>query len=52
MTDLKRKLKRYIRRYNDANNPVKWVYRTRAQRVATDTGVTVHSNRLVSLLGR
>jgi transposase len=40
--DLKRKLMRYIRKYNDSPNPVKWVYRTPAHRITTDSRVTVH----------
>ena len=42
VTDLKRKLMRDIRKYNDASNPVKWIYRTPARRIPTDSGVTVH----------
>ena len=42
MTDLKRKPMRDIRRDNDAPNPVKWIYRTPARRIPTDSGVTVH----------
>jgi transposase len=42
VTDLKRKLMRYIRKYNDAPNLVKWVYRTPTHRITTDSGVTVH----------
>jgi transposase len=40
--DLKRKLMRYIRKYNDAPKPVKWVYRTPTRRITTDSRVTVH----------
>jgi len=40
--DLKRKLMRYIRKYNDAPKPVKWVYRTPTHRITTDSRVTVH----------
>src|SRR4249920_2561817 len=38
--DLKRKLMRYIRKYNDAPKPVKWVYRTPTHRITTDSRVT------------
>jgi transposase len=40
--DLKRKLMRYIRHYNLAPKPVKWVYRDPAHRITTDSHVTVH----------
>jgi hypothetical protein len=40
--DLTRKLMRYIRQYNRAPKPVKWVYRNPAHRVTTDSRVTVH----------
>jgi transposase len=42
ITDLKRKLMRYIRNYNDSPKPVKWVYRTPTHRITTDSRVTVH----------
>ena len=42
VADLKRKLMRYIRQYNRAPKPVKWVYRTPAHRITTDSRVTVH----------
>ena len=42
VTDLKRKLMRYIRKYNDAPKPVKWIYRTPTHRITTDSHVTVH----------
>lgn len=42
VTDLKRKLMRYIRQYNRAPKPVKWVYRNPAHRITTDSRVTVH----------
>jgi len=42
ITDLKRKLMRYIRKYNDSPKPVKWVYRTPTHRITTDSRVTVH----------
>jgi transposase len=42
ITDLRRKLMRYIRKYNDSPKPVKWVYRTPTHRITTDSRVTVH----------
>jgi transposase len=42
VADLKRKLMRYIRQYNLAPKPVKWVYRDTAHRITTDSRVTVH----------
>lgn len=42
VVDLKRKLMRYIRQYNLAPKPVKWVYRDPARRITTDSRVTVH----------
>jgi transposase len=42
ITDLKRKLMRYIRKYNDSPKPVKWVCRTPSHRITTDSRVTVH----------
>jgi transposase len=42
VADLKRKLMRYIRQYNLAPKPVKWVYRDPAHRITTDSRVTVH----------
>ena len=43
VTDLRRKLSRYIRKYNRTPKPVKWVYRDPARRInTTDSGVTVH----------
>jgi len=42
VADLKRKLMRYIRQYNRAPKPVKWVYRDPAHRITTDSRVTVH----------
>ncbi len=42
VADLKRKLMRYIRQYNRAPKPVKWVYRNPAHRITTDSHVTVH----------
>ena len=42
VADLKRKLMRYIRQYNLAPKPVKWVYRNAAHRITTVSRVTVH----------
>jgi len=42
VTDLKRKLMRYIRYYNKSPKPVKWVHRNPTHRIATDSSVTVH----------
>ncbi|HEU4476592.1 MAG TPA: IS630 family transposase [Methyloceanibacter sp.] len=42
VADLKRKLMRYIRQYNLAPKPVKWVYRNPIHRITTDSRVTVH----------
>ena len=42
VADLKRKIMRYIRKYNDAPEPVKWVHRNPAHRITTDSRVTVH----------
>jgi len=42
LTDLKRKLMRYIRHYNRAPKPVKWVHRNPAHRITMDSPVTVH----------
>jgi transposase len=42
LTDLKRKLMRYIRKYNDAPKPVKWIYRAPSHRITTDSRVTAH----------
>ena len=40
--DLKRKLMRYIRKYNHAPKPVKWTYRNFTHRITTVLPVTVH----------
>ena len=42
VADLKRKLMRYIRQYNNAPKPVKWVYPNPTHRITTDSRVTVH----------
>ena len=38
--DLKRKLMRYIRQYNKAPKPIKWVYRDPSHRITTNSTVT------------
>jgi transposase len=40
VADLNGKLMRYIRKYNNAPKPVKWVYRTPTHRITTDSRVT------------
>lgn len=40
--DLKRKLMRYIRKYNEAPKPVKWKYFDTSRRITSDSSVTVH----------
>jgi transposase len=40
--DLKRKLMKYIRQYNEQPKPVKWKYFDPARRITTDSNVTVH----------
>jgi transposase len=42
VTDLKRKLMRYIREYNKTPKPVKWIYRHTTNRITTNSNVTVH----------
>ena len=42
VSDLKRKLMRYIRQYNKTPKPVKWVYRNPAHRITTGSSVTGH----------
>src|ERR1043166_5021664 len=42
LADLRRKLMRYIRKYNDTPKPVKWVHRNPTHRITTDSRVTVH----------
>jgi transposase len=42
VTDLKRKLMRYIRQYNKTPKPVKWSYRNTNNRITTNSYVTVH----------
>jgi transposase len=42
ISDLKRKLMRYIRHYNKAPKAVKWKYFDPTHRITTDSDVTVH----------
>ncbi len=42
VSDLKRKLMRYIRHYNKAPKAVKWKYFDPTRRITTDSDVTVH----------
>jgi transposase len=42
VTDLKRKLMRYIRQYNTNAKPVKWKYFDPSRRITPDSIVTVH----------
>ena len=41
VTDLARKLKRYIRHYNRAPKPIKWSYRDPSQRISRATNLSV-----------
>ena len=40
--DLKRKLMRYIRKYNEQPKPVKWKYFDPSRRISSESAVTVH----------
>ena len=43
VTDLKRKLMNYIRRYNETSRPIKWKYTDVSNRIGTsNSSVTVH----------
>jgi transposase len=42
VADLKRKLMRYIRQYNKAPKPLKWIYRDPSHRITTNSTVTRH----------
>ena len=42
VADLKRKLMRYIRQYNQQSKPVKWKYFDTSRRITPDSIVTVH----------
>ena len=40
--DLARKIRRYIQRYNEDPQPIRWTYSNPAHRITTDSAVTVH----------
>jgi transposase len=40
--DLARKIRRYIKRYNEDPKPIRWTYNTPAHRITTDSASTVH----------
>jgi transposase len=40
--DLARKIRRYIKRYNENPKPIRWTYRNPAHRITTDSAGTVH----------
>ena len=40
--DLARKIRRYITRYNEDPKPIRWTYNNPANRITTDSAVTVH----------
>src|SRR5438874_2300943 len=40
--DLARKIRRYIRHYNNAPKPIRWAYRNLAQRIGSTSVSTVH----------
>lgn len=42
VSDLKKKLMRYIRKYNEEPKPVKWKYFDTSKRITLDSSVTVH----------
>jgi transposase len=42
LPDLARKIRRYIRRYNDDPKPIRWTYTNPAHRITSDSAVTVH----------
>jgi transposase len=42
VADLNRKLMRYIRHYNKAPKPIKWIYRNSNNLITTDSSVIVH----------
>ncbi|MEM9384269.1 MAG: IS630 family transposase, partial [Pseudomonadota bacterium] len=42
VTDLKRKLMRYVRQYNKSPKTVKWKYFDPTRRIATESAVTGH----------
>ena len=42
LPDLARKIRRYIRRYNEDPKPIRWTYSNPAHRITTDSADTVH----------
>lgn len=42
LPDLARKIRRYIKRYNEEPKPIRWTYSNPAHRITTDSAVTVH----------
>jgi len=42
LPDLARKIRRYIKRYNEDPKPIRWTYSTPAYRITTDSANTVH----------
>jgi transposase len=42
LPDVARKIRRYIRRYNEDPKPIRWTYRNPAHRITTDSAGTVH----------
>lgn len=44
VTDLKRKLMRYIRKYYEQRKPVKWKYRDATRRMTIDSRATDHQD--------
>jgi transposase len=42
LPDLARKIRRYIKRYNEDPKPIRWTYSNPAHRITTNSAVTVH----------
>jgi hypothetical protein len=42
VSDLARKIRRYIRHYNNAPKPIRWGYRNPAHRISSTSVSTVH----------
>ena len=42
LPDLARKIRRYIKRYNEDPKPIRWTYSNPTHRITTDSAVTVH----------
>ena len=40
--DLARKIRRYIRKYNERPKPIRWVYNDPTHRITIDSAVTSH----------